>query len=67
MISDYQETAAKLQKEWDKPDPDQLPFASHVQIHALVSTVNRGLLYNVQERDPALVRSEYDHADRRDN
>lgn len=52
MESDYKETAVRLQKEWNIQNPqDQLPFAPHVQNHALVDILNRGLLYNVQERD----------------
>lgn len=53
---DYRETAARLQKEWNVPDPQQLPFATHVTHHALVAVLNRGLLYNVQEREPEQVR-----------
>ncbi|KAH6712902.1 WD repeat protein [Leptodontidium sp. 2 PMI_412] len=49
--SDYKETAVRLQQEWNTQDPQQLPFAPHVTNHALVAVLNRGLLYNVQERD----------------
>ena len=49
--SDYQETAVKLQKEWNVEDPEQLPFAPHVTNHALVEVLNRGLLYNSAERE----------------
>ncbi|KAK2625802.1 hypothetical protein QTJ16_005114 [Diplocarpon rosae] len=49
--SDYSETAVRLQKEWDIRDPQELPFAPHVKNHALVAVLNRGLLYNVQERE----------------
>jgi hypothetical protein len=56
--SDYRETATRLQKEWNVPDPQQLPFAPHVTHHALVAVLNRGLLYNVQEREPEQVRRE---------
>ncbi|KAH7351055.1 WD repeat protein [Rhexocercosporidium sp. MPI-PUGE-AT-0058] len=49
--SDYKETAVRLQQEWNIQDPQQLPFAPHVTNHALVAVLNRGLLYNVQERD----------------
>jgi hypothetical protein len=48
---DYRETAARLQKEWNIQDPQQLPFAPHVTHHALVAVLNKGLLYNVQERE----------------
>ncbi|CZS88025.1 hypothetical protein WAI453_000418 [Rhynchosporium graminicola] len=50
--SDYKETAVRLQQEWNIQDPQQLPFAPHVTINTLVAVLNRGLLYNVQERDP---------------
>ncbi|KAL2071423.1 hypothetical protein VTL71DRAFT_12658 [Oculimacula yallundae] len=49
--SDYKETAVRLQQEWNIQDPQQLPFAPHVTINTLVAVLNRGLLYNVQERD----------------
>ncbi|CAD6499546.1 BgTH12-03657 [Blumeria graminis f. sp. triticale] len=48
--SDYPETAVRLQKEWNMQDPQLLSFAPHVQPHALVSLLNRGLLYNMHER-----------------
>lgn len=47
---DYFETAVRLQKEWNVKDPQELPFAPHVQPHALVSILNRGLIYNMHER-----------------
>ncbi|KAI0996577.1 hypothetical protein K3495_g11605 [Podosphaera aphanis] len=31
-------------------NPQQLPFAPYVKKHALISTLNRGLLYNMHER-----------------
>ncbi|TVY68990.1 F-box-like/WD repeat-containing protein TBL1Y [Lachnellula suecica] len=49
--SGYEETAVRLQKEWDQPDPQQLSCAPHVPNHALVVLLNRGLLYNVIERE----------------
>jgi WD40 repeat protein len=49
--SDYRETAVRLQKEWNEPDPQELPFAKHVENHSLVALLNKGLLYNVQERE----------------
>lgn len=53
-ITDYRETAAKFQKEWrvQKPHRD-FPYARHVKSHALVSVINRGLLYYALERDHA--------------
>ncbi|RKF55466.1 F-box-like/WD repeat-containing protein TBL1Y [Erysiphe neolycopersici] len=47
---DYFETAVRLQKEWNIKDPQELPFAPHVRPHALVSILNRGLIYNMHER-----------------
>ncbi|CAG9939008.1 unnamed protein product [Clonostachys rosea f. rosea IK726] len=49
--ADYRETAAKFQKEWHIKEPHQeFPFAPHVKGHALVSIINRGLLYHALER-----------------
>lgn len=51
-ILDYRETAAKFQKEWHVKEPHRdLPFACHVKGHALVSVINRGLIYYALERD----------------
>lgn len=51
-FSDYRETAAKFQKEWHVKEPHRdLEFAPHVEGHALVSVVNRGLLYQALERE----------------
>lgn len=47
---DYCETAIRLQKEWNMEDPRRLPFAPYVPSHALVSILNRGLIYNMHER-----------------
>ncbi|RDW82073.1 hypothetical protein BP6252_03185 [Coleophoma cylindrospora] len=55
LESGYEETAVRLQKEWNCQDPQTLPFAPHVTNRALVSILNRGLLYNAVERDTALV------------
>lgn len=50
--TDYRETAAKFQKEWRVREPHrQFDFAPHVQNHALVSIVNRGLVYCALERE----------------
>ncbi|PKS06907.1 hypothetical protein jhhlp_005502 [Lomentospora prolificans] len=50
----YRETAAKFQKEWHIKEPHRhFDFAPHVQSHALVSVINRGLLYNSLEREYA--------------
>ncbi|KAI9741378.1 MAG: hypothetical protein M1834_003095 [Cirrosporium novae-zelandiae] len=43
--SGYSEAATKLQRDWNQPDPQSLPFASHIKTHALVALVQRGLLY----------------------
>jgi hypothetical protein len=49
--TDYRETAAKFQKEWHISAPHQhFNFAPHVKSHALVSVINRGLLYHALER-----------------
>ena len=47
---DYKETAVRLQKEWNIQDPQKLPFAPHVTNHALVTVLNKGLVYNAVER-----------------
>jgi hypothetical protein len=53
----YVDAAVHLQKQWNVEDPQQLPFAPHVTSnHALVTIVNKGLLYNACERDAKLVR-----------
>ena len=50
-LADYRETAAKFQKEWHVKEPHrQFDFAPHVKSHALVSVINRGLIYNSLER-----------------
>ncbi|KAF4615874.1 hypothetical protein G7Y89_g15241 [Cudoniella acicularis] len=56
--SGYKETAARLQQEWNNPDPEQLSCAPHVPNHALVVLLNRGLLYSVVDRGDAPVDSE---------
>jgi hypothetical protein len=38
-----------LQRDWNL-DPQSLPFASHVRAHALVSLVQKGLLYHELEQ-----------------
>ena len=44
--SDYRETAAKLQKEWRIRQPHrEFEFAPHVNTYALVSLLNKGLIY----------------------
>ena len=55
-VLDYKETAVRLQKEWNIQDPQQLPYAPLVEHHALVSVLNRGLLYNTQQSDARQVR-----------
>lgn len=56
---DYRDTAVRLQKEWNVADPQQLSFAAHVTNHALVSILNRGLLYSACERETARVRLDH--------
>lgn len=54
LMTDYRETAAKFQKEWHVKEPHRdLPFARHVKGHALVSIINRGLVYQALEREYA--------------
>ncbi|KAF9877663.1 WD g-beta repeat containing protein [Colletotrichum karsti] len=54
LESNYRETAVKLQKEWHCPQPHrQFDFANHVKSHALVSIINKGLLYQALEREHA--------------
>jgi hypothetical protein len=52
--ADYRETAAKFQKEWHVKEPHrEFAFARHVKGHALVSVINRGLVYYALERQSA--------------
>ncbi|KAJ4271677.1 hypothetical protein NW762_000382 [Fusarium torreyae] len=54
LEGNYRETAAKFQKEWHVKQPHRdFAFARHVKSHALVSVINRGLLYYALERDYA--------------
>jgi len=54
LEGNYRETAAKFQKEWQVKQPHhQFSFAPHVKGHALVSVINRGLLYQSLERQRA--------------
>jgi transducin (beta)-like 1 len=54
LEGNYRETAAKFQKEWHVKEPHrQFEFAPHVQGHALISVINRGLIYNSLERQHA--------------
>ena len=55
--ADYRETAAKFQKEWRVEAPHRhFDFAIHVKNYALVSVLNKGLIYQSLERDYALQR-----------
>jgi hypothetical protein len=47
---DLRETAVKLQNEWQIEDPQQLDFAPHVKHHALVTVLQKGLLYREAEK-----------------
>ncbi|TGO29195.1 hypothetical protein BPAE_0018g00430 [Botrytis paeoniae] len=49
--SGYEGAARHLSKEWDVQQPDLLPFAPHVGKHALVSVLNKGLLYDAYNRE----------------
>ncbi|RGP80366.1 hypothetical protein FLONG3_1515 [Fusarium longipes] len=54
LEGNYRETAAKFQKEWHVKQPHrEFAFARHVKSHALVSVINRGLLYHALEREHA--------------
>ncbi|KEY70092.1 hypothetical protein S7711_09090 [Stachybotrys chartarum IBT 7711] len=54
LEGNYRETAAKFQKEWHVKEPHrEFPFARHVKGHALVSLINRGLVYCALERQHA--------------
>lgn len=46
----YQDAARHLQKEWDV-QPQSLDFAPHVGKHALVTVLNKGLLYQASARE----------------
>ncbi|KAL2149451.1 hypothetical protein VTH82DRAFT_8102 [Thermothelomyces myriococcoides] len=51
LESNYRETAAKLQKEWRVHQPHrQFDFAAHVNTYALVSLLNKGLIYEDYQR-----------------
>ena len=51
LCLDYRETAAKFQKEWQIQAPHRhFDFAPHVKNYALVSTLNKGLVYEDLER-----------------
>lgn len=51
--SNYAQTAVKLQAEWNQPNPQSLDFARNVKDHALVSILQRGLLWHEAERRAA--------------
>lgn len=49
--TDYRDTAAKLQKEWRVQAPHRkFDFAKHVHTYALVSLLNKGLIYEDYQR-----------------
>lgn len=51
IVTDYRETAAKFQKEWQVQAPHRhFDFAAHVKNYALVSVLNKGLVYEDLER-----------------
>ncbi|KAK4150184.1 WD40-repeat-containing domain protein [Chaetomidium leptoderma] len=58
LESNYRETAAKLQKEWRIHQPHrQFDFASHVNTYALVSLLNKGLIYEDYQRQFAAAQT----------
>ncbi|EFY87436.1 WD domain-containing protein [Metarhizium acridum CQMa 102] len=63
LEANYRETAAKLQKEWQVNEPHRdFSFAPHVKSQALVSLINRGLMYYALEREFALNKRSRDAA-----
>ncbi|KUI73986.1 F-box-like/WD repeat-containing protein TBL1XR1 [Cytospora mali] len=63
LEGNYRETAAKFQKEWRVEAPHRhFDFANHVKNYALVSILNKGLIYQSLERDYALQRVQGDAA-----
>ncbi|KAL1884387.1 hypothetical protein VTK73DRAFT_81 [Phialemonium thermophilum] len=51
LESNYRETAAKFQKEWHIQAPHRhFDFAPHVKNYALISILNKGLVYESLER-----------------
>ncbi|KAJ1338495.1 transducin (beta)-like 1 [Microdochium nivale] len=55
----YRETAVKFQKEWHVQEPHrELEFARHVQSHALVNVLNKGLVFNSLEREHAKAQAQ---------
>ncbi|KAK7748011.1 hypothetical protein SLS53_001263 [Cytospora paraplurivora] len=61
LEGNYRETAAKFQKEWRVEAPHRhFEFAAHVKNYALVSILNKGLIYQSLERDYALQRVQGD-------
>ena len=44
-VQGHGQTAARLQRDWGL-DPETLPFARHIRTHALISLVQKGLLYH---------------------
>ena len=54
-LAGYEGAARHLSKEWDVQQPDLLPFAPHVGKHALVSVLNKGLLYDAYNREASRV------------
>lgn len=57
LEGNFRETAAKFQKEWRVEAPHRhFEFASHVKNYALVSVLNKGLIYHGLERDYAQQR-----------
>ncbi|KAK3315118.1 WD40-repeat-containing domain protein [Apodospora peruviana] len=62
LESNYRETAAKLQKEWRIRAPhQQFDFAPHVHNYALVSLLNKGLVYEDFQREFDAVSQQVPH------
>ncbi|KAK4132972.1 WD40 repeat-like protein [Trichocladium antarcticum] len=61
LESNYRETAAKLQKEWRVHQPHRhFDFAPHVNTYALVSLLNKGLIYEDYQRQFAAQKATRD-------
>lgn len=45
----HAQTAARLQRDWGRGDPEKLPFAPFIRTHALVHLLQKGLRYHELE------------------
>ena len=49
LFKGHGQTAARLQRDWGRPDPEMLSFAPNVPTRALVSLLQKGLRYHELE------------------